>query len=77
MPTLSTTRPMLKITQSAISRKLVDQKEQKKCSSELHIFTPLCKFLTQNSKYKWPKIIVQLFGHLENQHLTAQQTAQR
>ena len=39
---------MLKITQLAISGKQVNQK---KGSSELHIFTPLCKFLAQNSKY--------------------------
>ena len=77
MPALSTTRPMSKITRLAISRKLVNQKNQKKCSSEFHIFTPFYKFLTQNSKYKWPKIVVQLFGHLENQHLTPQQMAQR
>ena len=42
---------MLKITWSAISRKLVNQKKKKKGASELHIFTPFCKFLGQNSKY--------------------------
>ena len=23
--------------------------------------TPVCKFLTQNSKYKWPKVFAELF----------------
>ena len=39
-------------------------KKKKKCSSELHIYTPFCQFLGQNSKYKWPKIFVQFFWHV-------------
>ena len=31
--------------------KMASPKKKKKGVSELHIFTPLCKFLTQNSKY--------------------------
>ena len=49
---LSSTRPMLKITRSAISRKPVNQKKKKK-KNRLgeYIFTPLYWFWGQNSKY--------------------------
>ena len=46
-------------------------------TSKLHIFTPVCKFLAQNSKYKWAKVFVELFWHLDNWHLTAYQTAKQ
>ena len=36
---------------------------KKLCSGE-YIFTPLYLFWTQKSKYKWPKIFTELFGHL-------------
>ena len=60
MHALSMTRPMLKITRSAISRKPIDQNKKKWPSGE-YIFTPLYWFWGQNSKYKWPKIFVELF----------------
>ena len=68
---------MLKITQSAISWKLVNQKKnQKNGASELHIFIPL-ELPILGSKFKIPTAteIGQLFQHLTNRHLTAQQTA--
>ena len=64
-----------KITQSAISLTLVNQKKEKKSSAELHIFTPLCKFLGQNSKY-WVLQKFRTFLNLANWHLMAQQMAQ-
>ena len=26
-----------------------------------HFFTPFCQFMAQNSKYKWPKVFIELF----------------
>ena len=70
MHALSTTHPMSKITRLAISWKLIDQR--KKSRSGEYIFTPLYWFWGQNSKYKWRKIFIELFGHLFG-HLMAQQ----
>ena len=51
------THPMSKITRLAVSQKPLNQQKRKTSSSKLHIFTPFCKFLGQNSKYpslqKW------------------------
>ena len=76
MHALSTTHPMSKITRSAISRKLVNQKKKKKVGREnifLHLYTGF------GSKFKIPIAteIQQLFRHLTNRHLMAHQTAQR
>ena len=59
MHALSTNHPMSKLTQLAISWKLVNQIFKKRCSGE-HIFTPFCQFMAQNSKYKRPKAFVEL-----------------
>ena len=75
---LSTTHPMLKITQSAISRKLVNQKKKKK--KKCIKFTYLYTFLhILSSKFKIPIAteISEFFRHLGNRHLMAQQMAQR
>ena len=75
MHALSTTHPMLKITQSAISQKLVNQKKKKSIK-----FTYLYTFLhILSSKFKIPIAteISEFFQHLGNQHLMAQQTAQK
>ena len=66
---------MLKITQSAVSRKPVNQKK-KKFIRVTYFYTFLQIF---DSKFKIPIAteIGQLFRHLTNRHLTAQQKAQR
>ena len=66
---------MSKITQSAISRKLVNQKKNKRFIQVTYFYTFLQIF---DSKFKIAITteIVQFFQHLTNQHLSAQQTAQ-
>ena len=53
------------------------QKNNKKATSELHIFVPFCKFLAQNTEIPIATKIHKLFQHLSNWHLMAQQTAQQ
>ena len=68
---------MLKITQSAISPKLVNQKKKKKKCIK---FTYLYTFLhILSSKFKIPIAteISEFFQHLGNRHLMAQQMAPR
>ena len=74
MHALSTTRPMSKITRLAISQKPVNQKK-KKVGWENIFYTFI---LVLGSKFKKPIAteIQQLFRHLGNRHLMAQQTAQ-
>ena len=62
----------------SISHKLGNwSTKNKKNVSELHIFTPFCKFF--DSKFKIPITteIQQIFQHLGNRHLTAQQMAHK
>ena len=69
---------MSKITRLAISRKLVNQKKEKKVH-QIHIFIHLSadfELKIQNT-HRWPTEISELFRHLGNRHLMAQQTAQR
>ena len=35
--------------------------QNKKKGTGEYIFTPFCWYLAQNSKYKWPKVFVELF----------------
>ena len=66
---------MSKITWLAISRKPVNKKKKKGASnSYLYTFLQIL-----GSKFKIPNATeaVSTFRHLENRHLTAQQTAQR
>ena len=70
MQALSTTHPMSKITQSAISQKPVNQKKKKKrCIQVTYFYTFLQIF---DSKFKIPIAteISELFWHLGNRHLT-------
>ena len=75
MHALSTTRPMLKITRSAISRKPLNQKKKKKRLIRVTYFYTFLPIL--GSKFKIPIAteIRQIFQDLTNRHLTAQQTA--
>ena len=67
---------MLKITWSAISQKLPNQKKKKKCIRVTYFYTFLQIF---GSKFKIPIAteMGELFQHLGNRHLMAQQTAER
>ena len=48
---------------------------QNKGSSGEHIFTPVCKYLAQNSKYPLLQKLAKFLQHLGNQHLKTQQMA--
>ena len=77
MHTLSTTHPMSKITRLAVSQKLLNQqKRKKKCMWVTYFYTFLQIF---GSKFKIPIAteMGELFWHLGNWHLMAQQTAER
>ena len=77
MHALSTTHPMSKITRSAISRKPIDQNQKKKKVILDNLFLHLsAKFEVkiQNTQRYRSRLT---FQHLENWHLTAQQTAPR
>ena len=74
MHALSTTKPMSKITQSAISRKLVNQK--KKRFIQITYFYTFLRIFDSKFKIAITTEIVQFFQHLTNRHLTAQQMAQ-
>ena len=52
-------------------------KKKKRSASELHIFTPFCKFLGQNSKYPSLQKRGNFFDIWAIATLTAQQTAQK
>ena len=74
---LSATRPMSKITRTAISRRWVNQiKKKKKTTRIIYFYTSVPIF---DSKFKIPIATnsYDFFRHLENWHLTAHQTAQR
>ena len=75
MHALSTTYPMSKISRLAISRKPLNQKK-KNFIQVTYFYTFLQIF---DSKFKIPIAIEtgELFRHLGNQYLTAQQMAQR
>ena len=64
---------MLKITWSAISRKPMNQNQKKIVILDNIFLHPSAIF---RSKFKIPNA-TEAFWHLENQHLTAQQTAPR
>ena len=72
---LSATRPMSKITRTAISRRRVNQIKKKKFLSRVtYFYTSLQNIF---SKFQIPIAteVRQLFRHLGNWHLTAHQTA--
>ena len=74
MHVLSTTRPMLKITRLAISQKPIDQNQKKKVILDnlfLHLSANF-EVKIQNTQCYRSRLT---FRHLENWHLTAQQTA--
>ena len=77
MHALSTTRPMSKITRSAISQKPIDQNQKKKKV----ILDNLSVHLSANFEVKIQNIQRYrsrlTFRHLKNRHLTAQQMAPR
>ena len=75
MHALSTTHPMSKITQSAISQKPIDQKEKKKFLFWTIYFYTFLPILSSKFKILIATEAVSTFQHLENQYLTAQQMA--
>ena len=76
MYTLSTTHPNVKNYSIGHKSKTNWQKQNKGVLENIFLHLYTC-FGGQNPKYKWPKIFVELFWHLGNQHLMAKQTAQR
>ena len=76
MHALSTTHQMSKITQSAISRKLIDQNQKKKVILDnlfLHLSANFEVKIQNTQRYRsWLT-----FRHLKNWHLTDQQMAPR
>ena len=66
---------MSKITRTAISRKRIKKKkEKKKLFGRIYFYTSVSIF---DSKFKIPiaSELFELFRHLDNRHLTAHQTA--